>query len=263
MEENNKNKNRSGEMLAGLIIILIGSFFLLNNIGINFPSWIFYWSNILILIGLFIGIKHNFRKGSSLILIIIGSFFTLKEALDQIYDFDKIGYPLLIITIGLFLIFKPKKNLNTFKTRRKDEMNNESASDPISLGDQNPYSNFNQEGNNHTVNMDYIESVNVFSGSQQIVYSKNFKGGEVTSVFGGCDVNLSQADFEGQILLEVSAIFGGVKIIVPSGWQVKQEVTAIFGGFDDKRVMRAPEESNKMLVIKGVALFGGVEIKSF
>ena len=113
------------------------------------------------------------------------------------------------------------------------------------------------------VNIDFLDSINFFAGSHLIVYSKNFKGGEVTSVFGGCDVNLSQADFEGQILLEVSAIFGGVKIIVPSGWQVKQEVTAIFGGFEDKRVMRAPEESNKMLVIKGVALFGGVEIKSF
>ncbi len=260
MEENHKNNNQSGKVLAGLIIVIIGSLILLNNIGINFPNWIFYWSNILILIGLFISIKHKFRNSSGIFLIILGSFFTLKEALDQLYNFDRIGYPLLIITIGLFLIFKPRSDFNSGKTRRRDKLNKRFAGDNTSLEQNDLYTNLNQ---NDKLNMDYLESVNIFSGSQQIIYSKNFKGGEVTSVFGGCDVNLTQADFEGQIVLEVSAIFGGVKIIVPSGWQIKQEVTAIFGGFDDKRVMRIPEESNKMLIIKGVALFGGVEIKSY
>jgi len=106
--------------------------------------------------------------------------------------------------------------------------------------------------------------VNVFGGSNQKIYSKNFKGGEVLAVFGGCDVNLSQADFQGTIVLDLIAIFGGVKIIVPSNWEVKSEVTAIFGGIEDKRATLAVlDEPRKVLKLKGVAMFGGVDIRNF
>lgn len=82
---------------------------------------------------------------------------------------------------------------------------------------------------------DILDSVNVFGGSHQRIFSKNFKGGDVIAIFGGCDINLTQADFTDTITLDVVAIFGGCKIIVPPGWEVKSEVTAIFGGMDDKR----------------------------
>ena len=111
---------------------------------------------------------------------------------------------------------------------------------------------------------DYIDSVNVFGGSNQVVYSKNLKGGEITAVFGGGDINLTQSDFEGQIIIDVTAIFGGVKIVVPPTWQVKSEVTAVFGGVDDKRaIYPATEQANKLIIIRGVVLFGGVEFKSY
>ena len=118
MENYNSNGNKevvnnSGKVIAGLIIVIIGSLLLVNNIAFGLPSWIFYWSNILIIIGLFIGVKHNFKNGSGIILIIIGSFFTLKEALDHVIDFDKIGWPALIMALGLFLILKPKSDFNT------------------------------------------------------------------------------------------------------------------------------------------------------
>jgi predicted membrane protein len=104
----------------------------------------------------------------------------------------------------------------------------------------------------------------VFSGSKQHVYSKAFKGGEIVSIFGGCDLNLSQADFNNTVVLEVTAIFGGVKIVVPPTWTVKSDVTAIFGGLDDKRsVLSVTEEPRKIIIIKGLALFGGVDIRNF
>ena len=104
----------------------------------------------------------------------------------------------------------------------------------------------------------------MFGGSNQIIYSKNLKGGEITAVFGGGDINLTQSDFEGQVVLEVTAIFGGVKIVVPPTWQIKSEVTAVFGGVDDKRaIYPASEQANKLIIIRGTVLFGGVEFKSY
>jgi hypothetical protein len=64
--------------------------------------------------------------------------------------------------------------------------------------------------------------------------------------------------------LDVVAIFGGVKIIIPPTWEVKSEVTAIFGGLDDKRaLMPYNGEERKIVIIKGIALFGGVDIRNF
>lgn len=270
MENNNSNENRemnqSGKIMAGLIIVVIGSLLLVNNIAFNLPNWIFHWSNILIVIGLFVGIKHNFRNGSGIILIIIGAFFTLKEALDNVIDFDKIGWPALIIAIGLFLILKPKSDFSRkAKWKRKGDKWRArfGQHDPfMDNPDQDP--NLNPDPEKKSSNLDYLDSVNVFGGSHQIVYSKNFKGGEITAVFGGCDVNLTQSDFEGQVTIDITAVFGGAKIIVPPGWNVKSEVTAIFGGLDDKRsIQPVVEGQNKLLIIKGIALFGGVDIRNF
>ncbi len=279
MENNNSNENkdmvnRSGKVWAGLIIVGVGSLLLLNNIGLNLPSWIFHWSNILILIGLFIGFKHNFKNGSGLILIIIGSFFTLKEAFEDTYNFDKIGWPALIIALGLFLILKPKSSFNhkeKWGRRRRERWERTKDGWKDKLGEHDPYianpaedPNLNPNAEKKTSSNDYIDSVNVFGGSHQTIYSKNFKGGEITAVFGGCDLNLTQADFEGEVTIDITAIFGGCKIIVPPGWQVKSEVTAIFGGLDDKRsILPSPEGPTKLIIIKGIAMFGGVDIRNY
>ncbi|RZK55500.1 MAG: hypothetical protein EOO91_14005 [Pedobacter sp.] len=277
MENNNINENKepinnSGKLWAGLIIIVVGSLLLVNNIGFGLPSWLFHWSNILILIGLFIGFKHNFKNGNGLILIIIGTFFTLKEAFEDVINFDKIGWPALIIALGLFLILKPKSNFNQDgcgKRRKRWQRTKEGWKE--SLSEHDPYManpaedpNLNPNAEKKTSSNDYIDSVNVFGGSHQTIYTKNFKGGEVTAVFGGCDLNLTQADFEGEITIDVTAIFGGCKIIIPPGWHVKSEVTAIFGGLDDKRsIQPLAEGPNKLLIIKGIAMFGGVDIRNY
>ncbi len=259
MEQNDKTYNQSGKLVIGLIITIIGFSILLDNFGVDFPSWVFYWSNILIIIGLIISVKHNFTNRSGIFLIVFGAFFTLKEAFDGIFDFDRLFWPILIIGIGLYLIFKPKNSFKGFRNRRRNRVNGETETtdafaDPLAT-----------EGNtsDKETNVDYLDSVNVFAGSHHIVYSKSFKGGDLTAIFGGCDVNLTQADFDGRVVINVTAIFGGTKIIVPPGWQIKQEVTAIFGGFDDKRTMRVTEDFDKVLIIKGVALFGGVDIRSY
>ncbi|MNY41651.1 hypothetical protein D3C86_1764820 [compost metagenome] len=84
-------------------------------------------------------------------------------------------------------------------------------------------------------------------------------------MFGGSDIDLTQADFEGVIKIDVVAVFGGVKIVIPPSWEVKSEVTAIFGGIDDKRALGIPaaDEPRKVLIIEGVAMFGGVDIRNF
>ena len=270
-----KDCNRNNRVWSGLILLLIGLVFFLRNMDIYIPHWVLSWHTLLILIGLLVGYKRRFDGGGWLIMVLVGTFFTLKDVLD--YDFSKHFFALAFIAIGLYLILKPKgKGFKREKWQKKQANFNtgfgfeDMAEGPGDIGDGPGAGDdvaaepSKKKKGDWVDENDVIESVAVFGGTDQMIYSKNFKGGEVIAVFGGCNLNLTQADFEGTIVLEVIAVFGGVKIILPSGWIVKSEVTAIFGGCDDKRgPVIATSGEGKILKITGLALFGGIEIRNF
>ena len=64
--------------------------------------------------------------------------------------------------------------------------------------------------------------------------------------------------------VEVTQVFGGVKMVVPSHWTIVSDMASVFAGFDDKRVRTtAPLDNTKVLVLKGVSIFAGVDIRSY
>jgi predicted membrane protein len=95
------------------------------------------------------------------------------------------------------------------------------------------------------------------------IVSKTFRGGDIVTMMGGTEIDLSQADFTGIIRLDVTQIMGGTKIIVPPHWEVRSEVTAIFAGFEDKRQQPTVVNPEKVLVIDGTSIFGGIELRNF
>lgn len=118
------------------------------------------------------------------------------------------------------------------------------------------FSQFDQE--------DFIDSVSVFGAVKKVIFSKNFKGGDIVNIMGGTDINLMNANIQGPVVLDIVQLFGGCTIIVPSHWKVYSDMSAIFGGVDDKRMINPSNVDNsKTLYIKGVTLFGGVTIKGF
>jgi hypothetical protein len=72
-----------------------------------------------------------------------------------------------------------------------------------------------------------------------------------------------QADLKGRAKIEVVQVFGGTKIIVPANWTIHSEMVAIFGGIEDKRPPQLNAIPDKILVIVGTSIFGGIDIKSF
>lgn len=247
--DNNQLKN-SGRVWSGFIIVIIGFAFLLNNMGLNIPRWIFSWSNFLIALGVFIGVRRNFKGIAWLILILIGAYNTLGNIPGLDLDLSKYALGVGLVVVGGFLIFRPKDTL-AFRKKRKDK--NKANFD------------FDEATDKKTVNNnDVIEVMAVFGGSNQTVYSKNFQGGDITAVFGGADIVMTQADFPETVSLDVTAVFGGIKLIVPQNWAIKSNVTALFGSVEDKRSHVMPvAEMKKTLILDGTALFGGIEIKSF
>jgi predicted membrane protein len=222
-----------------------------------FPYWIFTWPMILIVIGLFVGIKSKFTNVAWLVMVLIGGFFLLSHNDFLDWDMHRYAWPLGIIVIGLFLIFRSViapsrssidgdiKYSNLYNTGTDTDTNDEKKS-TMNTGD------------------DYLNSINVFGGTKKRIYSKSFKGGQTTNFFGGTDIDLTQADVQKPAVIDIVQVFGGVKLVVPANWEIKSEVVSIFGGFNDKRNMpSSTQDTSKMIVLTGVCIFGGIDIKSY
>ncbi|HEV2478675.1 MAG TPA: LiaF domain-containing protein, partial [Puia sp.] len=110
---------------------------------------------------------------------------------------------------------------------------------------------------------DYIDTTSIFGGVHKKVVSKNFRGGDIVTFLGGSEIDLSQAEIIGTARLDVTQVMGGTKIIVPAHWEVRSEVTALFAGFEDKRQQPATINPEKVLIIDGTSIFGGIELKNY
>lgn len=231
-----KAKKGNKGLVVGGIILTIGVIWLLRKMDIYIPGWVFGWEMILIVIGLAIGVDNKFRNPASYILILIGGVGLLDHFLHFNFNFWEYFWPLMVIFIGLMIIIRPRR-------RKHFQVTDDGAV-------AGPH--------------DKLDLVSVFNGIKRSVLSKNFRGGETITVFGGTEINLVNADIQNTVNLECVTVFGGLKLIVPKNWEVRTDATAIFGGVEDKRftaVEVVPE--NKVLIITGTVLFGGIDIVSY
>lgn len=105
-----------------------------------------------------------------------------------------------------------------------------------------------------------VDLIAVFGGREARIANRPFEGGSAVAVFGGVELDLTEADLVDGATLETIAVFGGVEIAVPAGWRIKMSGPAIFAGFEDGT--RGPVEPDAPeLLIRGLAVFGGVEVK--
>lgn len=109
-----------------------------------------------------------------------------------------------------------------------------------------------------------VNMVAVLSGVQRRVSSANFEGGEITAFMGGGELDLSEARIApgGEAVLNVFVMWGGFEMKVPADWDLSIEVLPLLGGIDDarKKIERTPDSPR--LVLQGVALMGGVEVRN-
>ncbi len=140
-----------------------------------------------------------------------------------------------------------------------DEMGNAAP------GDARFVHNHGFAGNNRTQatsSEDYIDATVVLGAVQKNIVSKNFRGGDITVFMGGTEINLTQADIQGTAIMDITQIMGGTKLIVPPHWEVQTRITSVFGNVEDKRIPGATIK-DKILILDGTSIFGGIEIRSY
>jgi predicted membrane protein len=267
-------RNKKGRIYGGIFLLAIGFLFFLREIDIPlFPHWLFTWPMILIAVGIYTGLKHNFRGAGWLIPIIIGVIF-LVDRFDIGFDLHRFIFPIIIIGIGLTMILRPKRdgrggwdNWSGGRYRRDRSGNKASYNLPpgaVTTGTATDTAAQDYTRSSSGQAEDYIDAVSVLGSTHRIVVSKNFKGGEITCFMGGAEIDMSHADINGTVVLDVTTIMGGAKLIVPTNWEVKPEITNVLGGVEDKRQVQGKViDFNKVLLLKGTSFMGGIELRSF
>ena len=244
-----KNFSIDRRLVAGLLLIAAGGLILLEKtdlLSFDISHYIFSWKTLLIGIGL-ITITNPEKKVTGYILMGLGLLFWLPELMDNDITLSMVFWPSVLIGIGVLVL--TRKNTPAFDIPKNIPP---TEGTPFTPGQG---TSFRTE--------DYIDELAVFGGGNIKVSSDNFRGGKITALFGGSDIDLKTAKPAENCTIDLFIMFGGSNLIVPEDWQIKSEVVSIFGGSSDKRVFPAVKSTEKLMVIKGVVLFGGIEIKSY
>ncbi len=278
MDAQNQNDNFNsprpkGRLWGGLFLLFIGLLFFIKQADfIFFPGWLFSWPMILIAVGVYTGVRRQFRGVGWVIPIVIGGIFLL-DRFDIGLDLHRFIFPFIVIGIGLAMILRPRHdgtggrgwdNWGGARNRyRRDPGNNPSGNSNFTSSNTALPAPGTDPAQN-TYDSGYFDITSVLGSTHRVVTSKNFRGGDITCFLGGAEIDLSQADINGTVTLDVTTFMGGAKLIVPTNWEVKPEITNILGGVEDKRQLQGKViDFNKVLLLKGTAIMGGIELRSF
>jgi hypothetical protein len=269
MEPNNQEQRRFPgggiTFIPGLILIAMGALFLLDNLHIvPFGRIWAYWPAILIALGLWKLVDSSFAGGR-----VVGGVLTLTGAL---FLGDTLGYfrvedwwPLLLIGVGLLLLWKRTHVWPSDSWPGKAGQDYSSWPDNWGWGGRYRYRMFHRDrfarGMNFRGNM--VHEFALFGATRRIITDQDFKGGRVSSVFGGTYLDLSGANMQdATAVLEISSIYGGATVRIPTSWNLEVHGAGIFGGFVDHTIHPPQSPDMKHLIVRGAAIFGGVTFKN-
>ena len=239
----------SSHVTGGLILVAIGVLFLLGNLNIvRAIDWIAYWPVILIVIGLVQLVDSTSSTGriGGGVMLVVGGLF-LADNLDFLHFPIWNLWPLILIAVGVMMLW----NRAGFVTGKQaaDRIHRRWNLPDMSAG--------------CTTNTGYVSEFAIFGGSRRVVTSQDFRGGKVSTIFGGCALDLTGAAMvEDSAVLHVVALYGGSSIRIPTTWNAEVHGIGIFGGFGDQTIHPPALPGTKRLIVQGAALFGGVAIKN-
>jgi predicted membrane protein len=229
-----KNSNPQ-RLILGAFIIVIGSLALMDNLRIFYTRDILqFWPTIFIVVGALKLSQANSRSGYLIGggLVTAGTLITLNR-LGIISFHMRDWWPLLLIGAGLLVIFKDKSS------KIVDMM--KPSTSPITSEST-------------------IDIVALMSGNQGNVSSSDFRGGSITAIMGGVELDLRNATIQTEAVVNVTAFWGGIVLKIPSDWTVVNNGMAFLGGIEDSSVPGM--NAGKRLIITGMSIMGGVEIKN-
>ena len=248
-----EHRSSDKRLYFGVILIVLGVILILERLNLipeSMADLLISWHMLLVGIGILSLIGGNRTAGT--ILIIIGGTFMIPELITVPHELRRIYWPLILVAIGVAILL-----------RRRDHQKLESVYEPIqdTVGGDTSKTAFSSNS------LNTFDDFVIFGGREIFINSQALAGGKATSIFGGIEFDLRKASLQsGGAIIDCVSVFGGCGFKIPMDWNVRNEVTTIFGAFTDKRGDTYSDkyyDPSKTIVIKGVSIFGGIEVKHF
>ncbi len=218
-----------GRMTIGVLLIALGLILLLDHAGIvKMGGLVRWWPLFLIGAGI-VKIRQPIEDGQRAVgiaLLCLGGVFLWFSVL----SWGK-AWPLLLIVLGAFLLWQAFERPDMPRTDPSDSS--------------------------------LISELAFIGGIKRGIRSSDLRGGYVTAVMGGIDLDLRKAKIAtSPAYVDVVAIWGGIEIRVPAEWVVEGRVVPFMGGFENKTQSLIDRDDAPRLVVRGTAVMGGVTISN-
>jgi predicted membrane protein len=237
--ENTRTSTSAGAQVAiGLLVVAFGVLFLLDNLGIIYVrNVIFFWPLAFVASGLVALFSNGPRSGriTGIVLIAIGAAMLLHR-LGYYFISWRTFWPLVMIGMGGLILYRTMGGGRVVQVRT------------------DPYTKDDAKADN------VVDITAILGGFERRLSAPDFRGGEITAIMGGCELDLREAGLTGDAVVNVFAIWGGITIKVPPDWTVVLHGTPVMGGFTEKTAR--PPDNSKRLVVTGYAVMGGVEVRN-
>jgi predicted membrane protein len=228
-------------LVVGLAIALFGVVLVLDRLNLVVADQALeWWPAVIVAIGALMYTQSRRTGGglNGIIVMIIGGWLLLNSVGIVRVRFWEMFWPMVLIGIGSVLVMHAMR-------RQTRERSGSDADDTLNV---------------------FV----VMGGMKRISTSQHFRGGEVTAVMGGAQLDLRQATIPPgeEAAIDIFAVMGGCEIKVPPSWTVTTPLVPVMGGIDDKRPDLLPGDQTvggkpaPRLVLRGLLLMGGIEIKS-
>ena len=235
----------SNRIFCGLLLVALGIMFLLDTTGLAGEETEVvrtYWPTLLIGWGVWGILRSGLRlRLGSLIILALGVVFLLANLSLLAWDAGQL-WPVLLVLLGLAIIGRlgrPSRWLRRRIGRRGSDSARETVSGSDSSGSY------------------------VFSGGRERVTSQEYRGGIVSAICGGLELDLRDARLGNeQVTLEVKVVCGGMEIKVPKDWMVHLQPSVVLGGAELQRRQPKIEDASGELIITGTVICGGIEVKN-
>jgi predicted membrane protein len=235
MAENHSNR-APAQVVLGLAVVVIGVLFLLDNFDIfDMHRVLHFWPMVFIAFGL-VKIYESADASGRLVggaLTALGVLLTLGHLGWMSVSMHNL-WPLFLIAGGAAIMYR----------------SNEARAERERL----------QAGGQAKDGAEVLDATAILGGFDRKIVSQDFRGGQVTAIVGGCELDLREASINGEAVIKVFALMGGLSLKVPLDWQVVIRGMPIMGGFDEKTT--SPVNSTKRLIIEGTVVMGGVQVRN-
>jgi Domain of unknown function (DUF5668)/Cell wall-active antibiotics response 4TMS YvqF len=233
-----------GRIVVGLVVVALGVLFTLDNLGVVETGEVLrWWPALLLAYGL--GRLTGFCCRQNTVL---GTIFSVAGGLLLLHEADLIHlnpwdfWPVILVVIGASMVTGALRRARYAATGGVPGAGVPGAPAVDAASRLNTFV--------------------VWAGLERKVTSPDFRGGDVTAIMGGAEIDLRGSKMTGDAaVVDVLVLWGGVDLYVPADWRVTVEALPLMGGIEDATRV-PPGEVRGHLILKGVVLMGGVEVKN-